>query len=119
MQILLPGHALVSYPGPGHAPSQQPVPPRPGHAPVDATLAYPALKKIRTLSIDAERDGQTYRQGRSAANTVRQADIRTAQASRADGKQAADRRAVIKAHGQAVGKQAQRQAYRQTGMHVK
>ena len=33
---------------------QQPVPPRPGHAPVDATLAYPALKKIRTLSIDAE-----------------------------------------------------------------
>ena len=53
-QILLPGHALVSYPGPGHAPSQQPVPPRPGHAPVDATLAYPALKKIRTLSIDVE-----------------------------------------------------------------
>ena len=46
-----PGHALVT---PGHAPSQQPVPPRPGRAPVDATLAYPALKKIRTLSIDAE-----------------------------------------------------------------
>ena len=50
-QILLPGHALVT---PGHAPSQQPVPPRPGPAPVDATLAYPALKKIRTLPIDAE-----------------------------------------------------------------
>ena len=33
---------------------QQPVPLQPGHAPVDATLAYPALKKIRALMIWAK-----------------------------------------------------------------
>ena len=45
-----PGHALVT---PGHAPFTT-ASTTPGHAPVDATLAEPALKKTRTLPIDAD-----------------------------------------------------------------
>ena len=50
VEVKDPGHALVT---PGHAPVTT-ASTTPGHAPVDATLAYPALKKIRTLPIDVE-----------------------------------------------------------------
>ena len=52
VEVKGPGHALAT---PGHAPVTT-ASTTPGHAPVDATLAEPALKKIRTLSIDADID---------------------------------------------------------------
>ena len=62
----------------------------------------------RKSSREAAKETSRY-SNRRAAQTVRQADMRTTQASRPDGKQTVDRRAVIKAHWQALGRQANRQ----------
>ena len=75
VEVKGPGHALVT---PGHAPVTT-ASTTPGHAPVDATLAEPALKKIRTLSIDADIDDIIWAKTveRNAATKVGKDDFST------------------------------------------
>ena len=75
VEVKDPGHALVT---PGHAPVTT-ASTTPGHAPVDATLAEPALKKIRTLPIDADIDDIIWAKTveRNAATKVGKDDFST------------------------------------------
>ena len=75
VEVTGPGRALVT---PGHAPVTR-ASTTPGHAPVDATLAEPALKKIRTLPIDADIDDIIWAKTveRNAATKVGKDDFST------------------------------------------
>ena len=75
VEVKGPGHALDT---PGHTPVTT-ASTIPGHAPVDATLAERPLKKIRTLSIDADIDDIIWAKTveRNAATKVGKDDFST------------------------------------------